>query len=109
VYSNCVEFISLCVVLRISNTSRLFNSSTHAALLTDYHGTSPRAILACPHTCSLIRFTPLAPLHPHSPPQNTSYAFSMFGESPQYVDEHLYNIQCSEIFTLRNEKLHTEA
>jgi hypothetical protein len=22
--------------------------------------------------------------------------------------EHLYNIQCSEIFTLRNEKLHTE-
>jgi hypothetical protein len=25
-----------------------------------------------------------------------------------YVDEHLYNIQCSEIFTLRNEKLHTE-
>ena len=23
--------------------------------------------------------------------------------------EHLYNIQCSEIFTLRNEKLHTEA
>jgi hypothetical protein len=22
---------------------------------------------------------------------------------------HLYNIQCSEIFTLRNEKLHTEA
>jgi hypothetical protein len=26
----------------------------------------------------------------------------------QYVDEHLYNIQCSEIFTLRNEKLHTE-
>ena len=26
-----------------------------------------------------------------------------------YVDEHLYNIQCSEIFTLRNEKLHTEA
>jgi hypothetical protein len=29
---------------------------------------------------------------------------------PEYVDEHLYNIQCSEIiFTLRNEKLHTEA
>jgi hypothetical protein len=27
----------------------------------------------------------------------------------RYVDEHLYNIQCSEIFTLRNEKLHTEA
>jgi hypothetical protein len=27
----------------------------------------------------------------------------------QYVDEHLYNIQCSEIFTLRYEKLHTEA
>ena len=27
---------------------------------------------------------------------------------PPYVDEHLYNIQCSEIFTLRNEKLHTE-
>jgi hypothetical protein len=26
-----------------------------------------------------------------------------------YVDEHLYNIQCSEIFTLRHEKLHTEA
>ena len=25
-----------------------------------------------------------------------------------YVDEHLYNIQCSEICTLRNEKLHTE-
>jgi hypothetical protein len=25
-----------------------------------------------------------------------------------YVDEHLYNIQCSEIFTLRNENLHTE-
>ena len=24
-------------------------------------------------------------------------------------DEHLYNIQCSEIFTLRNENLHTEA
>jgi hypothetical protein len=23
--------------------------------------------------------------------------------------EHLYNIQCSEIITLRNEKLHTEA
>jgi twinkle protein len=23
--------------------------------------------------------------------------------------QHLYNIQCSEIFTLRNEKLHTEA
>jgi glycine/D-amino acid oxidase-like deaminating enzyme len=29
--------------------------------------------------------------------------------APLYVDEHLYNIQCSEIFTLRNEKLHTEA
>ena len=28
--------------------------------------------------------------------------------SREYVDEHLYNIQCSEIFTLRNEKLHTE-
>ena len=27
----------------------------------------------------------------------------------KYVDEHLYNIQCSEIFSLRNEKLHTEA
>jgi hypothetical protein len=26
-----------------------------------------------------------------------------------YVDEYLYNIQCSEIFTLRNEHLHTEA
>jgi hypothetical protein len=26
-----------------------------------------------------------------------------------YVDEHLYNIQCSETFTLRNENLHTEA
>ena len=26
-----------------------------------------------------------------------------------YVDEHLYNIQCSEIITLRYEKLHTEA
>jgi hypothetical protein len=26
----------------------------------------------------------------------------------QYVDEHLYHIQCREIFTLRNEKLHTE-
>ena len=26
-----------------------------------------------------------------------------------YVDEHLYNIQCREIFTLRYEKLHTEA
>ena len=25
-----------------------------------------------------------------------------------YVDEHLYNIQCGEIFTLRYEKLHTE-
>jgi hypothetical protein len=25
-----------------------------------------------------------------------------------YVDEHLYNIQCSEICTLRHEKLHTE-
>jgi branched-chain amino acid transport system substrate-binding protein len=25
-----------------------------------------------------------------------------------YVDEHLYNIQCSEICTLRNEKFHTE-
>jgi hypothetical protein len=25
-----------------------------------------------------------------------------------YVDEHLYNIQCSEICTLRNEKIHTE-
>ena len=25
-----------------------------------------------------------------------------------YDDEHLYHIQCSEIFTLRNEKLHTE-
>jgi hypothetical protein len=25
-----------------------------------------------------------------------------------YVDEHLYNIQCSEIFTMRIEKLHTE-
>ena len=30
--------------------------------------------------------------------------------STGYVQtEHLYNIQCSEIFTLRNEKLHTEA
>jgi hypothetical protein len=28
---------------------------------------------------------------------------------PKYLDEHLYNIQCSEIFTLRNENLHTEA
>ena len=27
----------------------------------------------------------------------------------RYGFEHLYNIQCSEIFTLRNEKLHTEA
>jgi hypothetical protein len=27
----------------------------------------------------------------------------------KYVDEHLYNIQCGEICTLRNEKLHTEA
>jgi hypothetical protein len=26
-----------------------------------------------------------------------------------YVDEHLYNIQCSEICTLINENLHTEA
>ena len=27
----------------------------------------------------------------------------------EYVQtEHLYNIQCSEIFPLRNEKLHTE-
>ena len=26
-----------------------------------------------------------------------------------YVDEYIYNIQCSEIFTLRYEKLHTEA
>ena len=26
-----------------------------------------------------------------------------------YMDEHLYNIQCSEIFTLRIENLHTEA
>ena len=25
-----------------------------------------------------------------------------------YVQDYLYNIQCSEIFTLRNEKLHTE-
>jgi DNA-directed RNA polymerase III subunit RPC1 len=24
------------------------------------------------------------------------------------TEHHLYNIQCSEIFTLRNEKLHTE-
>jgi hypothetical protein len=32
-----------------------------------------------------------------------------FLELPQYVQtEHLYNIQCSEIFTLINEKLHTE-
>ena len=30
--------------------------------------------------------------------------------SCKYVQtEHLYNIQCSEIFTLRNENLHTEA
>jgi hypothetical protein len=30
-------------------------------------------------------------------------------EADRYVQtEHLYNIQCSEIFTLRNEKLHTE-
>jgi hypothetical protein len=27
----------------------------------------------------------------------------------EYVDEYLYNVQCSEIFTLRNENLHTEA
>jgi ATP-binding cassette subfamily B protein len=27
----------------------------------------------------------------------------------KYVDQHLYNNQCSEIFTLRNEKFHTEA
>jgi hypothetical protein len=27
---------------------------------------------------------------------------------PRYDSAHLYNIQCSEIFTLRNEKLHTE-
>jgi glutamate/tyrosine decarboxylase-like PLP-dependent enzyme len=26
-----------------------------------------------------------------------------------YVDEYLCHIQCSEIFTMRNEKLHTEA
>ena len=36
----------------------------------------------------------------------------MTANIPEYVDEHLYNIQCpecSEIFTLRNENLHTEA
>ena len=26
----------------------------------------------------------------------------------QYVDEHVYHVQCREIFTLRSEKLHTE-
>lgn len=34
---------------------------------------------------------------------------SNMASSSGYDDEHLYNIQCSEIFTLRNEKLHTEA
>ena len=28
--------------------------------------------------------------------------------SVEYVEQNIYNIQCSEIFTLRNEKLHTE-
>ena len=30
------------------------------------------------------------------------------GGTKGYVDEHQYDIQCSEIFTLRNEQLHTE-
>jgi hypothetical protein len=35
--------------------------------------------------------------------------FADLDRAAEYVEEHLYNIQCSEIFTLRNEKLHTEA
>ena len=29
-------------------------------------------------------------------------------KEPQYVEEHFYTIQCSEICTLRNENVHTE-
>jgi hypothetical protein len=38
---------------------------------------------------------------------NTGATFKADGL--QYVDEHLYNIQCSEMFTLKNENLRTEA
>jgi hypothetical protein len=40
---------------------------------------------------------------------NTELVRIMMEECIKYVDEYLYNIQCSEIFTLINEKLHTEA
>ena len=49
---------------------------------------------------------------PGKAPSN-SFRADMLGEFVwKYVDEHLYNIQCtigSGIFTLRNDKLHTEA
>jgi hypothetical protein len=38
-----------------------------------------------------------------------SKQFKKEGLAVYVQTEHLYNIQCSEIFTLRNEKLHTEA
>ena len=38
-----------------------------------------------------------------------SYTGTAYGSTGSYVDEHLYNIQCSEIcIHLRNEKFHTE-
>jgi hypothetical protein len=43
-----------------------------------------------------------------NPPHVLSMSYDLLESDPRYVDEHLYNIQCSEMCTLRYEKLHTE-
>ena len=58
-----------------SNPTILINRPLHCSLST-------------PHFCS------------SHPPSSPSYSSSSFSLRRPYVDEHLYNIQCSEIFTL---------
>ena len=73
---------------------KIFTLNTHSSFL-QIPIRGPEAVKACPGW------------HAGIPNLKSSAVLSVDGVL--YDKIHLYNIQCSEICTLRNEKLHTEA